>query len=44
MMSNLLKVTFIVNGSPKTVEVDTRDSLLDGTERLAQFDRTEKGL
>ena len=29
MMSNLLKVTFKVNGSPKTVEVDTRDSLLD---------------
>ena len=28
-MSTLLKVKFKVNESPKTVDVDTRDSLLD---------------
>ncbi len=42
-MSNLLKVPFKVNGSPKTVEVDTRDSLLDALRDSLNLTGTKKG-
>ena len=43
MMNALLEVTFEVNGSAKTVEVDTRDSLLDVLRDSLNLTGSKKG-